>query len=30
VELSDEDFEALDEAGQAQGERYADMSSVNR
>src|SRR5215217_8943257 len=30
VELSDEDFEALDEAGQAQGDRYADMSSVNR
>jgi len=30
VELSDEDFEALGEAGQAQGERYADMSSVNR
>jgi len=30
VELSDEDLEALDAAGQAQGERYADMSSVNR
>jgi aryl-alcohol dehydrogenase-like predicted oxidoreductase len=30
VELSDEDLTALDEAGQAQGERYADMSSVNR
>ena len=30
VELSDEDLEALGEAGQAQGERYADMSSVNR
>ena len=30
VELSDEDLLALDEAGQAQGERYADMSSVNR
>jgi len=30
VELSDEDLEALDEGGQAQGERYADMSSVNR
>jgi len=30
VELSDEDLEALDEAGQAQGDRYADMSSVNR
>jgi aryl-alcohol dehydrogenase-like predicted oxidoreductase len=30
VELSDEDLTALDEAGQAQGERYVDMSSVNR
>jgi aryl-alcohol dehydrogenase-like predicted oxidoreductase len=30
LELSDEDLEALDVAGQAQGERYADMSSVNR
>jgi aryl-alcohol dehydrogenase-like predicted oxidoreductase len=30
VELSDDDLEALDAAGQARGERYADMSSVNR
>jgi len=30
VELSEGDLEALDGAGQAQGDRYADMSSVNR
>jgi aryl-alcohol dehydrogenase-like predicted oxidoreductase len=30
VELSSEDIEALAAAGQAQGDRYADMSSVNR
>jgi aryl-alcohol dehydrogenase-like predicted oxidoreductase len=30
VELGDEDLEALDVAGQARGERYADMSSVDR
>jgi aryl-alcohol dehydrogenase-like predicted oxidoreductase len=30
VELSDDDIEALDAAGQARGARYADMSSVNR
>jgi aryl-alcohol dehydrogenase-like predicted oxidoreductase len=30
VELSAEDLAALDAAGQARGERYADMSSVNR
>jgi aryl-alcohol dehydrogenase-like predicted oxidoreductase len=30
VKLSDEDLAALDAAGQAQGERYADMSPVNR
>jgi aryl-alcohol dehydrogenase-like predicted oxidoreductase len=30
LELSDDDLAALDAAGQAQGERYADMSSVNR
>jgi aryl-alcohol dehydrogenase-like predicted oxidoreductase len=30
VELNEEDLAALDEVGQAQGERYADMSSVDR
>ena len=30
VELSDAELAALADAGQAQGERYADMSSVNR
>ena len=30
VELDADDLTALDDAGQAQGERYADMSSVNR
>jgi aryl-alcohol dehydrogenase-like predicted oxidoreductase len=30
VELSDDDLATLDAAGQAHGERYADMSSVNR
>jgi aryl-alcohol dehydrogenase-like predicted oxidoreductase len=30
VELGDEDLEALDVAGQVRGERYADMSSVDR
>ncbi len=30
VELDADDLAALDAAGQAQGERYADMSSVNR
>ena len=30
VELSDDDLETLDAAGQAQGLRYADMSSVDR
>jgi aryl-alcohol dehydrogenase-like predicted oxidoreductase len=30
VELSDEDLAALEAVGRAQGERYADMSGVNR
>jgi aryl-alcohol dehydrogenase-like predicted oxidoreductase len=30
IELSAEELAALGDAGQAQGERYADMSSVNR
>jgi aryl-alcohol dehydrogenase-like predicted oxidoreductase len=30
VELTAEDLASLDEAGQAAGDRYADMSSVNR
>ena len=30
LELSDDDLAELDAAGQAQGDRYADMSSVNR
>jgi aryl-alcohol dehydrogenase-like predicted oxidoreductase len=30
VELSDEDLARLDEIGDAAGDRYADMSSVNR
>jgi aryl-alcohol dehydrogenase-like predicted oxidoreductase len=30
VELDEDDLEALDAAGQARGDRYADMSSVNR
>jgi hypothetical protein len=30
VQLSDDDFARLDAIGNAAGDRYADMSSVNR